>query len=105
MAASVFGEQRKLEPMPPETKARWRKEIDWLLSVTDHIVEFVPSQQVSKDGTNMEVPSSSLANQKWPDKIVGNVLLPISCSLTSFTTGYVVLPPRLMSPCCYQRKT
>jgi hypothetical protein len=40
--------------MNPERKARWRKEIDWLLSVTDHIVEFVPSQQ-SKDGINMEV--------------------------------------------------
>lgn len=59
MAASVFGEQRKLEPMPPDVKARWRKEIDWLLSVTDHIVEFVPSQQVSKDGTSMEVLSPS----------------------------------------------
>ncbi|KAK4765367.1 hypothetical protein SAY86_026457 [Trapa natans] len=55
LAASVFGEQRKLEPMPPETKGRWRKEIDWLLSVTDHIVEFVASQQISKDGTSMEI--------------------------------------------------
>ncbi|KAL9339263.1 hypothetical protein Peur_068278 [Populus x canadensis] len=54
LAASVFGEQKKLEPMNPEIKARWRKEIDWLLSVTDHIVEFVPSQQ-SKDGINMEI--------------------------------------------------
>ncbi|KAI4380022.1 hypothetical protein MLD38_006257 [Melastoma candidum] len=55
LAASIFGEQRKLEPMPPERKTRWRKEIDWLLSVTDHIVELVPSQQTSKDGTNMEI--------------------------------------------------
>lgn len=55
LAASVFGEQRKLEPMATDTKARWKKEINWLLSVTDHIVEFVPSQQVSKDGTNMEI--------------------------------------------------
>ncbi|PSS01891.1 Rho guanine nucleotide exchange factor like [Actinidia chinensis var. chinensis] len=55
LAASVFGEQRKLEPMAADRKARWRKEIDWLLSVTDHIVEFVPSQQKSKDGTNMEI--------------------------------------------------
>lgn len=54
-AASVFGEQRKLQPMPADRKSRWRKEIDWLLSVTDHIVELVPSQQASKDGTNMEV--------------------------------------------------
>ncbi|KAK8453359.1 hypothetical protein SEVIR_5G271000v4 [Setaria viridis] len=38
-----------------DRRARWNKEIDWLLSVTDHIVEFAPSQQVSEDGTNMEV--------------------------------------------------
>uniref|UniRef100_A0A7N0TIY2 PRONE domain-containing protein n=1 Tax=Kalanchoe fedtschenkoi TaxID=63787 RepID=A0A7N0TIY2_KALFE len=55
LAASVFGEQRKLEPMPPERKARWGKEIDWLLSVTDYIVEMVPSQQKSKDGVSMEI--------------------------------------------------
>ncbi|KAH9762347.1 Rho guanine nucleotide exchange factor 8 [Citrus sinensis] len=55
LAASIFGEQRKLEPMPPERKARWRKEINWLLSVTDHIVEFVPSQQKSKEGVSMEI--------------------------------------------------
>ncbi|CAK9155177.1 unnamed protein product [Ilex paraguariensis] len=55
LAASVFGEQRKLEPMSADRKVRWRKEIDWLLSVTDYIVEFVPSQQRSKDGTNMEI--------------------------------------------------
>ncbi|WOK97215.1 Myb-related protein 3R-1-like isoform X2 [Canna indica] len=52
LAASVFSEQRCLEPMPAETKARWRKEIDWLLSVTDHIVEFVPCRQ---GGSNMEI--------------------------------------------------
>lgn len=41
--------------MSVERKARWRKEIDLLLSVTDYVVEFVPSQQKSKDGTNMDV--------------------------------------------------
>ncbi|XP_068647548.1 rho guanine nucleotide exchange factor 8-like [Aristolochia californica] len=55
LAASVFGEQWRLEPMSQERKSRWRKEIDWLLSVTDHIVEFVPSQQKAKDGTSMEI--------------------------------------------------
>lgn len=53
--ASVFGEQRKLEPMSEERKSRWKKEINWLLSVSDYIVEFVPSQQKSKEGTNIEV--------------------------------------------------
>ncbi|KAL1559077.1 Rop guanine nucleotide exchange factor 12 [Salvia divinorum] len=55
LAASAFGEQKRLEPMAPDTKARWKKEIDWLLSVTDHIVEFVPSKQKAKDGSNMEI--------------------------------------------------
>ncbi|KAI3945227.1 hypothetical protein MKX01_034988 [Papaver californicum] len=55
LAASVFGEQYRLEPMSAERKARWRKEIEWLLSVSDHIVEFVPSQQTSKEGVNMEI--------------------------------------------------
>uniref|UniRef100_A0A0D9WJN2 PRONE domain-containing protein n=1 Tax=Leersia perrieri TaxID=77586 RepID=A0A0D9WJN2_9ORYZ len=55
LAASVFGEQRRLQPMAADQKARWRREIDWLLSVTDHIVEFVPSKQVSEDGTTMEI--------------------------------------------------
>lgn len=51
----MFGEQWRLEPMSAERKARWRKEIDWLLSVSDHIVEFVPSQQKTKDGSTVEV--------------------------------------------------
>ncbi|KAL6140883.1 hypothetical protein ACLB2K_059175 [Fragaria x ananassa] len=55
LAASVFGEQTRLEPMSPDRKARWRKEIDWLLCVTDYIVEFVASQQKNKDGSNMEI--------------------------------------------------
>ncbi|XP_057454314.1 rop guanine nucleotide exchange factor 12-like isoform X2 [Lotus japonicus] len=55
LAAAVFGEQKRLEPMPPERKARWRKEIDWLLSVTDYVVEMVPTQQKAKDGSSMEI--------------------------------------------------
>ncbi|KAK9697685.1 hypothetical protein RND81_08G054000 [Saponaria officinalis] len=55
LAASVFGETKRLEPMPAERKARWRTEVVWLLSVTDHIVELVPSQQVAADGSIMEI--------------------------------------------------
>ncbi|XP_022965672.1 rho guanine nucleotide exchange factor 8-like [Cucurbita maxima] len=54
LAASTFGEQ-KLETLSPEKKARWRREIEWFLSVTDHIVEFVPSKQKSKAGIDMEI--------------------------------------------------
>ncbi|KAI3455441.1 hypothetical protein Pfo_012104 [Paulownia fortunei] len=62
LAASAFGEQKRLEPMSAETKARWRKEIDWLLSVTDYIVEFAPSKQRSKDGTSMEIMATRQRN-------------------------------------------
>ncbi|KAE8786946.1 rop guanine nucleotide exchange factor 9-like [Hordeum vulgare] len=55
LAASVFGESRRLQPMAPEQKARWTKEIDWLLSVADFIVEFVPSRQEAEDGSTMEI--------------------------------------------------
>ncbi|KAE8735390.1 Rop guanine nucleotide exchange factor 11 [Hibiscus syriacus] len=55
LAASIFGEKGRLEPLAPERKARWRKEMDWILSVADHIVELVPAKQTSKDGTEMEV--------------------------------------------------
>jgi PRONE (Plant-specific Rop nucleotide exchanger) len=41
--------------MPAERKARWKKEIDWLLAVTDHIVVLVPTKQVHNNGTVMEV--------------------------------------------------
>ncbi|KAK4790060.1 hypothetical protein SAY86_017364 [Trapa natans] len=54
LAASVFGEQRRLEPMSADRKERWKKEVDWLLCVTDHIVEFIPSQQ-NTNGVNMEI--------------------------------------------------
>lgn len=55
VAASAFGEQRRLEPMAADRKARWRREIGWLISVADHIVEFAPTQQTNKDGSSMEV--------------------------------------------------
>ena len=50
----MFGELKRLEPMPTERKAMWKREVDWLLSVTDHIVEMVPEQK-SIDGNLMEV--------------------------------------------------
>ncbi|WVZ76944.1 hypothetical protein U9M48_024857 [Paspalum notatum var. saurae] len=59
LAASVFGEHRKLEPMAPDTKERWKREVGWLLSVADHIVEFVPTRQTAENGTTMEVMSTA----------------------------------------------
>ncbi|CAH8288600.1 unnamed protein product [Eruca vesicaria subsp. sativa] len=55
LADSVFGEQMKLQPMDPKRKKIWRKEMKWLLSVVDHIVQFVPSKQVAKTGNFTEI--------------------------------------------------
>lgn len=55
LSASIFGELWRLEPLASERKTMWRKETDWLLSVTDYIVELVPSRQSSTDGTQMEI--------------------------------------------------
>ncbi|XP_073001067.1 rop guanine nucleotide exchange factor 3 [Typha latifolia] len=53
--ATVFGSCHKLEPLSPEKKSMWRREMDCLLSVCDYIVEFSPSSQILPDGTNVEV--------------------------------------------------
>jgi len=54
-AASLFRELWRLEPLADDWKMRWRMEMEWLLSVSDYIVEFVPSWQTFPDGTTLEV--------------------------------------------------
>ncbi|KAG8663829.1 rop guanine nucleotide exchange factor 3 [Manihot esculenta] len=53
--ATVFGQNLRLEPLKPEKKAMWKREMDCLLSVCDYIVEFIPKSQNLKDGTALEV--------------------------------------------------
>ncbi|XP_026666303.2 rop guanine nucleotide exchange factor 2 [Phoenix dactylifera] len=53
--ATVFGHCYKLEPLPPEKKSMWRREMACLLSVCDCIVEFFPSFQNLPDGSTLEV--------------------------------------------------
>lgn len=55
LSASVFGELWRLEPLPTKRQIMWRREMEWLLSVSDHIVELVPSWQRYPDGSRMEV--------------------------------------------------
>ncbi|KAL0546028.1 hypothetical protein IC582_015932 [Cucumis melo] len=55
LAASVFGELWKLEPLPDERKSKWRKEMDWLLSPTHYMVELVPTKQNGTSGRVMEI--------------------------------------------------
>lgn len=53
--ATVFGSCHRLEPLPPEKKSMWRREMDCLLSVCDYIVEFFPSKEILPDGSIREV--------------------------------------------------
>ncbi|MFS7978319.1 putative PRONE domain, Rop guanine nucleotide exchange factor [Helianthus anomalus] len=55
LSASVFGELWRLEPLASQKKTMWQREMDWLLSVSDSIVDFVPSIQQSSDGATYEV--------------------------------------------------
>lgn len=54
-AATVFGQNLKLQPLKPEKKAMWKREMNCLLSVCDYIVEFAPTAQYLEDGTIVEV--------------------------------------------------
>ncbi|KAJ6879407.1 rop guanine nucleotide exchange factor 3-like [Populus alba x Populus x berolinensis] len=54
----VFGQNLRLEPLKPEKKSMWKREMDCLLSVCDYIVEFIPKSQNLQDGTALEVMES-----------------------------------------------
>ncbi|CAI9769557.1 unnamed protein product [Fraxinus pennsylvanica] len=56
--ASVFGQHQKLEPLRPDKKLMWKREMNCLLSVCDYIVELAPALQTLKDGTTLEVMTS-----------------------------------------------
>ncbi|OMO93722.1 Plant specific Rop nucleotide exchanger, PRONE [Corchorus olitorius] len=55
LAASIFGELWKLEPLAEERKSKWRREMDWLLSPTNYMVELVPAKQSGANGRTMEI--------------------------------------------------
>ncbi|KVI05160.1 Plant specific Rop nucleotide exchanger, PRONE [Cynara cardunculus var. scolymus] len=55
LSATVFGDLWKLEPLSPESKSMWRKEMEWVLSVSDSIVELTPSFQEFPNGGTFEV--------------------------------------------------
>ncbi|GMH09628.1 hypothetical protein Nepgr_011469 [Nepenthes gracilis] len=55
LAASVFGELWKLEPLPKEEKTKWRKEMDWLLSPANFMVSLVPAKQSGTTDRSFEI--------------------------------------------------
>lgn len=58
LCATIFGQIWRLEPLPPEKKFMWRREMEWLLSVSDHIVELIPCLQTFPDGSKLEIMTS-----------------------------------------------
>ncbi|XP_021752999.1 rop guanine nucleotide exchange factor 1-like [Chenopodium quinoa] len=55
LAATVFGELWRLEPLASQRKKMWCREMEWLLCVSDSIVELVPSVQEFPGGGSFEV--------------------------------------------------
>ncbi|KAF7829118.1 rop guanine nucleotide exchange factor 14-like [Senna tora] len=55
LAATIFGELWKLEPLSEERKRNWRREMDWLLSPTNYMVELVPAKQNGANGGIFEI--------------------------------------------------
>ncbi|ESQ40508.1 hypothetical protein EUTSA_v10013012mg [Eutrema salsugineum] len=53
--ATIFGQLWRLEPLSSVKKEMWRREMEWLLSVSDHIVELTPSTQTYPDGKKFDV--------------------------------------------------
>ncbi|KGN45755.1 rop guanine nucleotide exchange factor 5 [Cucumis sativus] len=58
LCATIFGQLWRLEPLPKEKKSMWKRELEWLLCVSDHIVELIPSFQTFPDGSKLEVMTS-----------------------------------------------
>ncbi|XP_074275732.1 rop guanine nucleotide exchange factor 1-like [Silene latifolia] len=65
LAASVFGELWKLEPLLPQNKKMWCREMGWLLSVNDSIVDLVPSKQEFPGGGTFEVMSTRVRSDLY----------------------------------------
>ncbi|KAK4478816.1 hypothetical protein RD792_014316 [Penstemon davidsonii] len=65
LSATVFGELWRLEPMASLKKAIWRREMEWLLSVGDSIVELVPSIQQSPSGGTYESFGTMIVGLLW----------------------------------------
>ncbi|KAK4799800.1 hypothetical protein SAY86_025165 [Trapa natans] len=55
LCATIFGQFWRLEPFPKEKITMWRREMELLLCVSEHIVELIPSWQTFPDGRKLEV--------------------------------------------------
>ncbi|KAL4352284.1 hypothetical protein GQ457_06G006600 [Hibiscus cannabinus] len=93
LSAALFGQIWRLEPVPHEKKAMWRREMEWFLSVSDHIVELRPTSQTFPDGSKLEVmtcrPRSDLYVNLPALRKLDNMLLEILDSFVDAEFWYV----------------
>ncbi|KAJ8557636.1 hypothetical protein K7X08_003261 [Anisodus acutangulus] len=93
LCATIFGQLWRLEPVPLEKKSMWRREMEWLVSVSDHIVELTPSWQTLPDGTKLEVmtsiPRADLFINLPALRKLDNMLIEILDSFTNTEFWYV----------------
>ncbi|XP_028783132.1 rop guanine nucleotide exchange factor 7-like [Neltuma alba] len=93
LCATLFGQILRLEPLPQKKKAMWRREMEWFLSVSDHIVELAPIWQTSADGSKVEVmgsrPRSDLYVNLPALRKLDNMLLDILDSFVDTEFWYV----------------
>ncbi|KAL0338255.1 UNVERIFIED_CONTAM: Rop guanine nucleotide exchange factor 7 [Sesamum angustifolium] len=88
LCATLFGQVWRLEPLKPEKKLMWRREMDWLLCVSDHIVELIPSWQTFPDGSNLR-PRSDLYMNLPALRKLDNMILEILESFKDSEFWYV----------------
>ncbi|KAJ9541784.1 hypothetical protein OSB04_028290 [Centaurea solstitialis] len=93
LCASAFGQLWRLEPLPLEKKQMWQREMECLLCVSDHIVEFKPSWQTLPDGSKLEImtcrPRSDIFVNLPALRKLDNMLLELLDSFTSTEFWYV----------------
>ncbi|XVE52589.1 hypothetical protein DITRI_Ditri02bG0133900 [Diplodiscus trichospermus] len=93
LCATIFGQLWRLEPIPEEKKSMWKREMEWLVCVGDHIVELIPSWQNLPDGSKLEVmtcrPRSDIFINLPALRKLDNMLLDILDSFTNTEFWYV----------------
>ncbi|CAA0830535.1 Rop guanine nucleotide exchange factor 7 [Striga hermonthica] len=93
LCATLFGQIWRLEPLQPQKKLMWRREMDLLLCVSDHIVELIPSWQTFPDGSKLEVMTSRPRSDLYVNlpalRKLDNMLLEILDSFKNTEFWYV----------------
>ncbi|KAF5471604.1 hypothetical protein F2P56_008383 [Juglans regia] len=110
LCATLFGQLWRLEPLPSEKKRMWRREMDWLLCVSDYMVELIPTWQTFPDGSKLEVmtcrPRPDLYVNLPALRKLDNMLLEILDSFVDTEFWYVdqgILAPEVDGSSSFRR--